>query len=83
MTGTDTRAATRDDTTTTMGATDPQRRIRTLVNELEEGNRSAIRRLESEAVWLHRMQDQTSAHLDMLLQMQATIDAIQSWIGGD
>lgn len=87
MTGTDTRVATEEDVvagfTTSMSQTEGQRRIRTLINELEEGNRSAIRELESEAVWIRRMQEQTSKHLDVLLQMEATFGAIQSWIGGE
>lgn len=83
MAGTDTRAATEHDLIATMGASDAHRRIRALINELEERNRSAVREMETEAYWISRMREQTARHLDVLLQMKATLDAIQSWIGGD
>lgn len=83
MAGTDTRAATESDKPTGLMTTVADQRIRKLIDELEERNRSAVRELESEAAWIQRIQIQTAEHLDVLLQTKATIDAIQSWIGGD
>ncbi len=71
----DPRAATADHVLTKL-------RIRTLIEELEAGNRLAMRETEAEAMWIRRMQDQTAKHLDVLLQMRTALDAIQSWIGG-
>lgn len=79
----DTRAATESDSPTGLTTTQSDYKIRELIGELEAANRLAIRDMESDAIWIRRMQDQTAKHLDMLLQMKATLDAIQSWIGGD
>lgn len=83
VTATDTRAAGAGDTQSSMEATAAQRHIRELINELDEGIRSAQRELESDVTWIRRMQDQVAAHLDALMLMRATLDAIQSWIGDD
>lgn len=79
----DPRAAKPDDVRATMRAIEAQRRIHALIEELEAASRLAVREMESEATWIRRMQDQTAAHLDVLMQMRTTLDAIQSWIGGD
>ena len=78
----DTRAATADDVLAHMNGLPAQRHIRTLIEELDQDARSALRELESETRWIRCMQEQTAQHLDMLLQMRTTLDAIQSWIGG-
>lgn len=82
MTGTDPRAARAADEKTSLTDTLALHQIRALINELEEEGRLATREMEAEAVWIRRMQDQTAQHLDALLQMRTTLDAIQSWIGG-
>lgn len=85
MAGTDTRAATESDVTaditTPMSQTEGQRRVRTLINELEEQSRSAMREQALDAYWIRLMQEQAGKYSEVLLQMKATLDAVQSWIG--
>lgn len=39
--------------------------------------------MKAEQVWMHRMEEQTAKHLQLLRDMSGAIEDIRVWIGGD